>query len=256
MFNSKKKLSRKRGHDGKMKSRHGSRENSEISSREGSVTSSKKAFGPFPHTQQGEHFVHSPKKASPPKVEEASPPKSQPGKPQNLVSVARKDSNASEISKPKLPLTPTKPVKIESNIERSESARKNPFTQRSEILPTDTPLPNRREPYTKREEPAKAVSPRNVHNLEIKGTDKVFDIQQKKEEPLTSSLKQKEAYPPKNPTASRMTKTTPPPEPKIEEAKTPTEKSAEYTQIIQIPEADLSPPEPTPPSKVEVEGRP
>jgi hypothetical protein len=33
MFNSKKKLSRKRGHDGRMKSRHGSRENSEISSR-------------------------------------------------------------------------------------------------------------------------------------------------------------------------------------------------------------------------------
>lgn len=51
MFNSKKKLSRKRGHDGKMKSRHGSRENSEISSREGSVKSSKKAFGPFPHAQ-------------------------------------------------------------------------------------------------------------------------------------------------------------------------------------------------------------
>jgi hypothetical protein len=68
MFNSKKKLSRKRGHDGKMKSRHGSRENSEISSREGSVRSSKKAFGPFPHTQKDERFVHSPKKASPPKV--------------------------------------------------------------------------------------------------------------------------------------------------------------------------------------------
>lgn len=145
MFNSKKKLSRKRGHDGKMKSRHGSRENSEISSREGSVRSSKKAFGPFPHTQQNEHFVHSPKKASPPKVEETSPPKSQPGKPQNLVSVGRKDSNASEISKPKLPNTPTKPVKIESNIERSESARKNPsYTQRSDILPTETPVVPRR----------------------------------------------------------------------------------------------------------------
>jgi myosin heavy subunit len=144
MFNSKKKLSRKRGHDGKMKSRHGSRENSEISSREGSVRSSKKAFGPFPHTQQNEHFVHSPKKASPPKVEDSSP-KSQTAKPQNLVSIGRKDSNASEISKPKLPLTPTKPVKIESNIERSESARKNPaYTQRSEILPTETPITTRR----------------------------------------------------------------------------------------------------------------
>lgn len=116
MFNSKKKLSRKRGHDGKMKSRQGSRENSEISSREGSVRSSRKNFGPFPHAQKDERFVHSPKKASPPKVEETSPAKSQPGKPQNLVSVARKDSNASEISKPKLPLTPTKAVKIESNI--------------------------------------------------------------------------------------------------------------------------------------------
>jgi hypothetical protein len=51
MFSAKKKLLRKRGHDGKMRSKHGSRENSEISSREGSVRSSKKAFGTFPHNQ-------------------------------------------------------------------------------------------------------------------------------------------------------------------------------------------------------------
>lgn len=52
MFNSKKKLSRKRGHDGRLRSRAGSRENSEISSREGSVRSEKKKLGPFPHTDQ------------------------------------------------------------------------------------------------------------------------------------------------------------------------------------------------------------
>lgn len=114
MFNSKKKLSRKRGHDGRLRSRAGSRENSEISSREGSVRSEKKKLGPFPHTDQNEHFIHSPKKASPPKVEEnASPHKSQlPSGKQNLVSVGRKDSNASEIHKPKQPQTPTKPTRI------------------------------------------------------------------------------------------------------------------------------------------------
>lgn len=111
-LNSKKKLSRKRGHDGKMRSRHGSRENSEVSSREGSVKSSKKAFGPFPHAEKDERFVHSPKKASPPKLDDPSPTKSSPTKQQNLVSITRKDSNASEIGKPKLPLTPTKPMKI------------------------------------------------------------------------------------------------------------------------------------------------
>lgn len=50
-FNSKKKLTRRRGHDGKMRSKHGSRQNSEVgSSREGSVRSSKRGR-PFPHNE-------------------------------------------------------------------------------------------------------------------------------------------------------------------------------------------------------------
>lgn len=98
-----------------MRSKHGSRENSEAgSSREGSVRSSKRG-GPFPHNEQNEHFIHSPKKASPPKAEE-SPTKSQPNKSPNLVSVARKDSNSSEIFNHKAVDTPTKVNKIESNI--------------------------------------------------------------------------------------------------------------------------------------------
>jgi hypothetical protein len=121
MFNSKRKLSRKRGHDGKLRSKHGSRENSEISSREGSVKSSRKGLGPFPHTEKNEHFIHSPKKATSPKADDSSSPQksqSPPGK-TNLVSIARKASNASEISKPKQAQTPTKTARIESNIERS-----------------------------------------------------------------------------------------------------------------------------------------
>jgi hypothetical protein len=69
----------------------------------------------------------------------------------------------------------------------------------------------RREPLTKREEPAKAASPRsNVHNLEFKGNEKIFDITHKKEEGITSSVSKTNEYPPKNP--SRLTKTTPLPE--------------------------------------------
>jgi hypothetical protein len=67
----------------------------------------------------------------------------------------------------------------------------------------------------------------------------VFDIQQKKEEAITSSVKNNErpkageSYPPKNP--SRLAKTSPPPENRIEDVKTPNDKGAEFTQIIQIP---------------------
>ena len=52
MFASKKKLNRRRGHDGKMKSKHGSesRENSEVGSDRS--RSSRKSFGPFPHNEQ------------------------------------------------------------------------------------------------------------------------------------------------------------------------------------------------------------
>lgn len=85
-------------------------------------------------------------------------------------------------------------------------------------MPTETPVPGRREPLTKREEPAKAASPRgNIHNLEFKANEKVFDIQHKKEEAISSSVKNNpkgESYPPKNPN-SRLTKTTPPPETRL-----------------------------------------
>ena len=62
-----KKLNRKRGHDGKLRSKQGSRDNSVISSRSKSIRSDRKSLGPFPHTtQKDEHFVHSPKKVAPP----------------------------------------------------------------------------------------------------------------------------------------------------------------------------------------------
>lgn len=60
---------------------------------------------------------------------------------------------------------------------------------------------------------------------------------------MASSVGKTNDYPPKNP--SRLRKTTPPPE-KSQDAKTPTDKGQDYTQIIQIPDADLSPPEQKP----------
>ena len=50
VFASKKKLVRKRGHDGKLRSRHGSREGSEVGSSKSK--SSGHSFGPFPHNEQ------------------------------------------------------------------------------------------------------------------------------------------------------------------------------------------------------------
>lgn len=50
VFASKKKLVRKRGHDGKLRSRHGSREGSEVGSSRSK--SSRHSFGPFPHNEQ------------------------------------------------------------------------------------------------------------------------------------------------------------------------------------------------------------
>ena len=65
----KRKISRKRGHDGRLRSRQNSRDNSDAGS-EKSGRSSRKSFGPFPHAKKDEHFLHSPKKVSPPKVED------------------------------------------------------------------------------------------------------------------------------------------------------------------------------------------
>jgi len=62
------RLERKSGHEGKLRSRNNSRENSEISGGEGSVTSSRRKFKKSPPSGRGEKFLHSNKKASPPKI--------------------------------------------------------------------------------------------------------------------------------------------------------------------------------------------
>jgi len=52
MFTSKRKLTRKRGHDGRLRSRHNSRDGSDDnSSREGSARSSQKRFNHFLHNE-------------------------------------------------------------------------------------------------------------------------------------------------------------------------------------------------------------
>lgn len=64
---------------------------------------------------------------------------------------------------------------------------------------------------------------------------------------MTASATKNSEYPPKGP--SRLTKTTPTPEKRANEANTPTDKDQEFTQIIQIPDAELSPPEQKPADK-------
>ena len=79
------KLSRKRGHDGKLRSREGSE-----ASQSPQHSRSSRRSGRFPHAQDGEHFIRSSKKASPPKVEGAKERKSLTGAGKNLVTAGMK----------------------------------------------------------------------------------------------------------------------------------------------------------------------
>lgn len=195
-----------------MKSRHGSRENSEAgSSREGSVRSSQRRIN-FIHNEPGERFVHSPKKASPPKVEDRSPSPAQSpapkvaltaNKPQNLVSVGRKDSNASEIAAAKnFNATTPKGYKVESNIERSESARRSPNVQRSEVVEVK-PTPVKRDASAQRGIKPESVAlrsandstppptPSNTLGLRIEHNEKIFDIKRAHDTPKVSNTAEK-----------------------------------------------------------------
>jgi hypothetical protein len=201
-----------------MKSRHGSRENSEAgSSREGSVRSSQRRIN-FIHNEPGERFVHSPKKASPPKVEDRSPSPAQPpapkvaltaNKPQNLVSVGRKDSNASEIAAAKnFNATTPKAYKVESNIERSESARRSPNVQRSEVVEVK-PTPVKRDASAQRgigkpesvalrsaNDSTPPPTPTNTLGLRIEHNEKIFDIKRTHETPKVSTAEKPQSQSP------------------------------------------------------------